>query len=217
MVAERSHFRDWLNSNMKVFDSVVIACDHTPEMVLTAKALQGVLENFGLRVYFYHLVQKQHVISFLAQQFPSSDYVVLCGHGSGSDDDMSINFQVVDQVDGQFDNPEGWHSLTFGLTPANATQYIQHAQGTFISTACGSGRAPFAQAFLAAGYRAYIAPTSYYDGDATILFVLGFFYHLLAASRDYAERVYTDKEASERAAALDVDFQFGTRTFCYYE
>lgn len=203
---------------MKLFDSVVIACDHSPDMFSMAKAIQGVLEEFGLRVHFYRLVQKKNVLDFLARQIPACEYVVLCCHGRGSDDDMNITLQVVDQVDGEYDNPNGWDLITFKLTPANIPQYIKDAQGTFISLACGSGREPFAKAFLESGYKSYIAPVlRSYNGDAAVLFTIGLFYHLLASDRDFDKRTYTDKEAVERAAALDSDFELGTRVFRYYE
>lgn len=84
--------------------------------------------------------------------------------------------------------------------------------------ACGSGQESFAQAFFQAGYKAYIAPRG--DGayaNAGVLFVLGFFYHLLTAARlgDNPTN-YTNQEAVALAATIDADYTRGTRAFHYH-
>ena len=78
-------------------------------------------------------------------------------------------------------------------------------------------REPLARAFLEAGYDGYVGATEdYVDGDSALLFTIGFFYHLLADERDYAPRTFTDREAAERAAAMDYEFELGTRPYRYW-
>jgi hypothetical protein len=70
---------------------------------------------------------------------------------------------------------------------------------------------------LEAGYEGYVGATEeYVDSDSAILFVIGFFYNVLADERDYAPRIFTDREAAERAAAMDQDFELGTRAYRYW-
>ena len=79
------------------------------------------------------------------------------------------------------------------------------------------GREPLARAFLEVGYDGYVGATEdYVDGDSALLFTIGFFYHLLADERDYAPRTFTDREAAERAAAMDCEFELGTRPYRYW-
>jgi hypothetical protein len=72
---------------MKMFDSVVIACDQTT--LELASAIRGVLEGFRLRVHLYFCVQEQNILDVLAGRIPDSEYVILCATGGG--------FQVVTQ------------------------------------------------------------------------------------------------------------------------
>lgn len=195
---------------MKIFDRVVVACDHAPEMLALATAMRATLEGFALRVDFYRLIQKRQVLEFFARP-PDADYTVLCTHGDGGG---QISFHVIDQKDGDCSQAEGWEDLTFALTPDNIPTVVQGQTGTLISTACGGGHQPLASAFLAAGYAAYVgADVDYLDGDAGQLFVASLFYHLLAEDRDYAPRTYTLEESVERASGADADFVMGTRAF----
>jgi hypothetical protein len=161
---------------MQRFTPVAIVCDHT--MVEPACALRAVLESFRLRVDFFRMVQLRQVQSFFADPPARYEYTVIWTHGSGStEEDMHIAFDVVDQKDGDYQRPEGWETVIHKLTPAEIAAYGRHSSGTLISTACGSGREPLAQAFLQRGYRAYIAPLeTYYDADAGLLFCITFFY-----------------------------------------
>lgn len=149
---------------MKRFHNhVVIGCDYTPEMRQQAEILRGVLEAFSIRVHLYHFVHYRNVVEFLKGQIPECDYVILCCHGVGAtEEDMRFNLQVIRQSDDQDERKDGWQQVTFNLTPKNVSEYVQNPKGTLICTACGSGREAWANAFLAAGYKAYIAPADDY-------------------------------------------------------
>ena len=187
-------------------------------MTEEASALRGMLESFRLRVDFYRFVQKPQVFDFFALPRNYAYTIILChGGGGGTPEDMHVRFEVVDQVSGDYENPEDWDSATIELTPTNIAEHVQNRDGTLISIACGSGRAPLADAFLKSGYRSYIAPTETFSNtDSALVFVVNLFYHLMAEDRDYATTTYTEQEAVEKAAQLDPDFIYGTKLFrCY--
>ncbi len=204
---------------MKLFDTVVIGCDNSPDMIKDARAIRAALEVFGLRVYLYDLTRRRETLQFLAGEIPSCEYVVLCCHGSSDrDGSPQIGLQVVDQRDGDYDKGDGWEQVEFGLTPANIPAIVGGNGRTLICYACGAGGEAFAQAFLNAGCRAYIAAGgrgAY--ANAAVLFVIGFFYHLVTATRiDDEPTSHTDAEAVLLASAMDADYPRGTRAFHYF-
>lgn len=199
---------------MKMFDSVVLAYDQWSMDI--GLAVRASLELFRLNVYAHFCVQKRNVVDFLAGSIPDSQYVVLCSHGLGSSDvpeehpdQMRLGFHVVDEVDGK------WEKVEFALTPANIPEYVKLTGRTVIALGCGNGREPIAEAFLAAGCRAYAGAITPVDQDSTALFAIAFFYHLLSQDRDPSQSC-SEKEAAQRAAAVDVDFKEGTHLFRYY-
>jgi len=204
---------------MKMYQSVVICCDKSPKLFQDATAIRAALEAFGLRVHLYDLAQKRSALAFLAGAMPECDYVVLFCHGAPNPDGgRQLELKVVDQANGDYDNPHGWERVTVGLTPANIPDCVQGMGRTLICIGCGAGQEELAQAFLKAGFKGYIAPqANYINANAGMMFVISFFYHLLAESRiEDAPVKYTDQEAVALASVLDADFPRGTRLFSYY-
>ncbi len=209
---------------LRMFTPVAIVCDRT--MLREADALRGVLESFRLQVDFHYFVQKRQILDFFLQQRNYAYTVIFC-HGSGQTaEDMHLRLEVVDQEDGDYDTPgdKGWDHVVVELTPAKIAEYVQNRDGTLLSTACGSGREPLAEAFLKFGYCSYIAPVHlddpeeiYVDLDSSLVFFISFFYYLMdGVDRDYSTTTYTEQEAVEKASQLDPDFRFGTKTFRRY-
>lgn len=203
----------------RFYNHVVIGCDYTPEMRQQAEILRSVLEGFSIRVHLYHFVHYRNVIEFLKGQIPECDYVILCCHGVGdTEEEMKFNLQVVRQADDDDERKDGWQRVTFNLTPKNIAEYVENPKGTLICMACGSGREAWVNSFLAAGYKAYIAPVEdYVDWDASILFLTSFFYHLMMPTRDYTNRVFTPQQAVDAASQADAHYKYGTRLFQYFE
>lgn len=203
---------------MKFFDTVTVVCDQGGGMQQLAQGIRAFLEGQGLYVHFYNLVQKRAVLRLLTGEMPFTQYTVICCHGDEHPETgRQLSFQVVHQKDDDYENPNDWERITFGLTPTNIPQYVKGNGRTLISLACGSGHEEFAEAFLKAGCSAYIAPReAYVDSNASVLFVAGFFYHLLAESRDAERITYSEAEAVQRAAAIDADYTYGTRPFHFY-
>ena len=188
---------------LRMFTPVAIVCDRT--MLREAHALRGVLESFALQVDFHYFIQKRQILDFFAQPRNYAYTIIFC-HGSGKTaEDMHLRLEVVDQEAGDYDTPgdEGWDFVVVELTPAKIAEYVQNRDGTLLSTACGSGREPLAEAFLKSGYRSYIAPVHpddpeeiYVDLDSSLVFFTKFF--LLSDGR--------------RGPRLFNDYLYGTRS-----
>lgn len=189
---------------------VVIAYDMNLENFKMAVAIRGVLEFYGLQVTLVWLNTKTDAIDFFAGQGPKTDYTILCAHGIGQE--RRIWLAVVDKVPG---TEYMYKDVEFNLTPENIGELIKNAEGTLISTACDSGSQAFATAFLNSGYRAFIGPRVAEDLSSAVIFICGFFIHLLAHERDVHKAVYTPREAVERAAAIQ-PFPDGTAAFRYF-
>lgn len=204
---------------MERFSSVVLACDD--DMLRQAMALRAVLEQFGLRVHFYHLIQKGHLLDFLAGARVKSDYTVLCCHGICTEEDgPHLLLNVIEQAlpETPQDSGDGeWHTVFLRLTPALLSKHLKKGHGTFISTGCSTGQQEMAEVFLNAGYSAYIGCANNIDAGSGTLFVLGFFHHLLAGERDLPTETYDDQEAVERARSIDSGaIEWGTNGFRYF-
>lgn len=197
--------------------SVVIACDGAPGNFQQATAIRNVLETFGLQVYFFQLLQQQNIFDFLAGNYPNCDYVIWYFYGSTSlNDSEQLNFQVVTQKDNDYTNKLGWEQVTISLTPLTVSQYVKNPKGILI---CGATSGEhWAKAFLAVGYKAYIAPTqANLACNSYLLFIMGFFYHLLMDTLDYTNKNFTPQESVIAAALMDQHYQYGTKLFHYYE
>lgn len=202
-----------------MFDPVVIAYD-TASMDV-GLAVRAALELFRLHVYAHFLVQKRNAVDFFAGKIPDSEYVVLCSHGSSAEgatanmpeeppEKMGMGFvRLVDQINGK------WEETEFALSPSNIRQYVKLAGRTVVALGCGNGREPLAREFLKAGCRAYIGAISPPDQDATALFAIGFFYHLLSQDRP-GSLCCNEAEAVRRAAEIDKVCKEGTHIFRYY-
>jgi hypothetical protein len=191
-------------------DRVVIAYDMNLENFQMATAIRGVLEFYGLQVTLVWLNEKQNAIDFFSGHAPKADYTILCAHGIGKEN--RIWLMVVEKVVG---TEYRYEEVAFNLTPDNIGDYVKNAGGTFITTACDSGCKGFAKAFLDAGYRAFIAPSVAVDLSSAVLFICGFFCNMLAHGRDIHRATYTEREAVERAAAIQ-PFPDGTAAFQYF-
>ena len=200
---------------MKPFETVTVVCDQGGGMLGLAGSIRTFLEGLSLHVQFYNLVQKRDVLKFLAGEFPLTQYAVICCHGNEvADIGKQMSFEVVHQKDDDYENPDGWERVTFGLTPANIVKYVRGEGRTFVSLACGAGHEEFAQAFLKAGCNTYIAPQgAFVNSNAAVLFTAGFFYFLQAESRDEERIVYSEAEAVQKASVIDPDYTYGTRPF----
>jgi len=130
------------------------------------------------------MVQRRHLLAFLAGEHIPYDYTVLGGHGAGPEDAPKLVVEVVDQVAGDYGAETGWGPVLVELTPQTIPELVHADGGTLVCGGCGAGRPPLAEAFLAAGYDAYIgAVEPQIDAESAFLFTVGFFYFALAEDR----------------------------------
>ena len=107
------------------------------------------------------------------------DIAIICGHG---DADGLIFPEMAEGVD-----PLLLPANRF--SPGLLAERLGPMPEVVISTACDTGGADFARAFLAAGARTYIAPPGYPDGRAVPILLGLVFYRVLVEGEDWPEAV----------------------------
>lgn len=200
---------------MELFEEVVVVTDARSSE--EAYTVRSILEFYRLRVRFERLVQRRQLDDFFAGRLGRSPYTVVIAHGADTDDGRAIRFVLVDNAGGDPTAAEGWQPVTVDLTARTIPDIVTQGSGALITSSCGGGDNALAEAFLRAGYDAYVGQAQpYYDSGASLVFLTGLFYFLLAEDRDFDPRRYSLEEAVARAAALDPGWKFGTESFrCY--
>lgn len=200
---------------MKVFDRVAIVCDHT--MAEEAGALRAILEMYRLRVDLYRVVQGRNVVDFFGTAASQYESTIICAHGVGDGADMCIRLEAADQKDGDVNAETGWEAVNYDLTPDRISTLVKARGGMLVTTACGGGREPLARAFLEAGYDDYVGSRNMaIEMDAALVFVVNFFYHLLAGDRAGGLAGPAPRDAVSLAAATDPDSQHGPGEMVHY-
>lgn len=165
---------------------VVIDCGATGEALL----LRGLLENMGAVVALHQPGTPGDFLLVLGQGSDAPAFVVICGHG----DEFGLIF-------GDYAPDIDTSCLVQGRMPARALAgKIKLPGRVVLSTACGTGSPEFGKAFIAGGVRAYIAPASYPEGAAALLFVHHFFYGILCCRKE-AEAAYLHARSYDEESA----------------
>jgi hypothetical protein len=142
----------------------VIDCGETGEALL----LRGLLENMGAVVALHQPGTPADFLLVLGQGEEAPGFIVICGHG----DENGLVF-------GEYAPDIDTSCLVRRSMPARALAAKVDLPGRVVlGTACGTGSSEFGRAFIAGGVRAYIAPASYPEGAAALLFVHHFFYSI---------------------------------------
>lgn len=182
-------------SSMELFEEVVVVTDvrSTEE----AYTVRSVLEFYRLRVRFERLVQRRQLDDFFAGRLGTSPCTVVMAHGAETDDGRAIRFMLVDNADGDPKAADGWEPTTVDLTASTIPNIVTSGSGALIVCSCGGGDSSLAEAFLQAGYDAYVGETEpYYSSDASLMFVTGLFYFLLAETETSIRGVTHSKTRS---------------------
>jgi hypothetical protein len=110
----------------------------------------------------------------LGQGASAPPYLIISGHGDETG-----------YILGEF-GPEIDTSALVGasLPPGSIAARIRLPGCSVVSTACLTGTAAFAKAFVQDGVSSYIAPTAYPAGTTAALFIHLLFYELLVAKSD---------------------------------
>ncbi|WP_448950659.1 hypothetical protein [Labrys neptuniae] len=171
----------------------VIAIGDSGEALL----LRAILESLDAAVTLHLPGTPGDFLLCLGQGTRAGDLVVLSGHGDANG-----------LVFGEFDPTIDTTCLVEGsLPPGRLAGHVNLPGRCVISTACLTGGEAFAEAFLAGGARAYLAPADYPDGADVPLFLHHFCHGLL-------QRGQTLRAAFEQANAL---FQSGSSRFALFE
>lgn len=148
-------------------------------------AVSAALERFGLRVRRTHVGQARHLVRALSE--PSAEFVVLLCHG---DEGSILLPELADEV--QRYQPFAGH-----VTPERLRSFARFDGQVVVATGCDTGAAALAEAVLACGASAYVAPDGAPFGYASFFAPVAVFYELTEGrSLD---------EAVERLGARDAE------------
>lgn len=126
---------------------------------LESTALRGMLEYFGYRVDMHWIGSRKEFVELLGGKIPTNDLVILVCHG----DDSGVLFTCPDE------RP---------MTPDEVGRCASLDGKTVVSLGCHTGSQSFADAFLSAGARAYVAPSGAPYGNTAVLFATHLCYEL---------------------------------------
>ncbi|OAI31366.1 hypothetical protein A1351_05740 [Methylosinus sp. R-45379] len=126
-----------------------------------ALLIRSMLESLGAAVLLHLVGTPEDFLLTLERKEHDPKLVVICGHG----DENGLVF-------GDYGDGVDVGALVDGSLPAAAIAKRARMPGAIVvSTACLSGDAAFAKAFLEAGAAAYIAPADCPDASDAALFV----------------------------------------------
>jgi hypothetical protein len=153
---------------------------------LEALALRSALEWWGVQVTLHRIGQAKDLVSLLSGSRRISKTIFLMCHG---------NYQglLLPELHSDLEKSQPYHGA---LTPAHLAEFMYLPDCVLISTGCATGTSAFADAFSAAGCRAYIGPAGYPNGDAVLFYTLHLCYEWICKGQPL-------KEAHQRATAHD--------------
>lgn len=149
----------------------VVMVDDMSEGLALRQAIE-VVGGFEVPVDLVAVGRCAHLIAALCGEASDADHIILSCHG----DDEGIILPELHQAIAAKEAYTG----RFG---AGAIEKEARLAGRVVlSTGCSTS--VLAEAFLAAGASAYIAPTDYPEGPAPFAFAVTFYYHLLSLSEN---------------------------------
>lgn len=190
---------------MMDYQKVRVGHDRERDAYKRAMVHRAVLEAYSHCVTMHDLWGEERVRRFFGTKDDSALTLVEC-HGSGKNDgEAVINFSVLRHKQG----PE-FESVEFHVTPANVREVVKAGSGIIIMNACWAGKLSFADAFLSAGFSAYIAPAKTSDQWSGLQFITAFIGYLMYEVRDWGARKVDVREAFDMARRID-DFWDGAK------
>lgn len=153
---------------------------------LEALAIRSVLEYWQVKVNLYLIGKSQDLIDILKQQKSTSENILIMCHG----DEKGICLpELVSEI--AKTQPYDKH-----ITAINLHEFLNISATTVINTGCKTGTTDFANAFLRNGCQNYIAPIDYPEGNASLFFIINFYYQLFVNNEDV-------KKAHQKAKSSD--------------
>lgn len=163
----------------------LLALDY-PESVV----LRALLEHLDIRVYLHTPGRPREVAAVLAGEVePVAPHLIVACHG----DEGGI---VIPELDLSLAEGEPFLDR---LTPEDIRTHAHLDERVVVMTGCGTGSKAFADAAIAAGAAAFLAPDGY-PSDA--VFFVEHFYRALSAGREIEDAVRFAQEHQDEDALL---------------
>lgn len=144
-----------------------------------ASLLRATIESLGGEVRLAMPGRPSKVFASFDFYGQRADVALICGHG---DADGLIFPAMAEGIDPLLLPDDR-------ITPALVAEYARAVPEVVVSTACDSGGTDFAQAFLSAGARTYLAPPGYPDGRAVPVLLGVVLYRVMVGGEDWPEAV----------------------------
>ena len=160
----------------------IISIDDTHEAI----AARSIIEWFGGITRTYFIGKAQDVVKLLGGGEKLSPNILLMCHGV----DEGI---VLPELAEEIAKTQPYNKY---LTAENLKEFLKLDGQLVLNTGCKTGKRDFADAFINAGARYYIGPVDYPEGDASLIYVINFYYYLIAKNLSIIE-------AHEKAKSID--------------
>lgn len=153
---------------------------------LEALAVRACLERWGVTVNLYLIGKSSDLVGLFKKPEHLSPHILITCHGTKKG-------IVLPELAVQVAKKEPY---TDTLTSSDLKEFVNLQGQTVVSTGCVTGNQSFAKAFLSRGAGAYIAPEGYPEGNATLLFVVNFYYFIFI-------KKLSIKQAYQKVARLE--------------
>ncbi|KPN94837.1 hypothetical protein [Lysinibacillus sp. ZYM-1] len=160
-----------------------------PNCDFESMALRAALESFGARVTLHLIGRPNDLVDVLSGEdlHGKMDYLILNFHGDEG------RFCLPELGEDVYEDNEP-KSLYFG--PQDVLSYSRLQDVKVIAAGCSLGWEQLATAFMKSGCHSYLAPDDYIDGNANLMFLIRFFYEIIANHKN-------QQEAFRLAQAID--------------
>ena len=163
----------------KKIDIISIADD------VASLSMRSVLEYWNIKVDIHYVAKSQDLGDIFKKDSLSENLLLMC-HGV----EEGIHLPELDPAVAK---TQPYDKV---LTPDNLDEFLKLNGQTVVSIGCKTGTKALADAFLSKGAKEYIAPSSYPEGTASLLFTVNFYYFLLVKELPI-------KEAYTKAKLID--------------
>lgn len=153
---------------------------------LEALAIRAAVEWWGMVTRTYFIGKSEDLVELFNGKETRAPHLLLMCHGT----EKGI---VLPELGTEIAKNQPYN---YCLTPANLAEFLSLQGQTVISTGCKTGTKAFADAFLNAGAHSFIAPSDFPEGDASLFFLLNFYYFSFSKSLSV-------KEAHDRSRRAD--------------
>lgn len=193
---------------MKFGSAVRIITDRTWERYGVGKSIEAITQAFCMNTTLIRADTEEALKSHGSCSQPDIELTVLSCHGfPQKNGPVVLNWTV-----GRPLNHIEWEDVELRISGQDVGKYFTRGSGALLNLACWSGREEFAQAFLNAGYDAYIAPEKTSDCFSAYQFYTAFLGYAVYEQRDEKPQKLSFEECVERARKID-DFWDGANGY----